>query len=217
MAVPPITTRVPYCTAAPTPPLAPVANDLWFDTVNGYLFIYYDDGNTKQWVVTDPSTSTANGPPGPPGVPGPQGPQGPPGSGGGSGGGDDLQTTPVGAIGSTVEQPMPNWLAGAPILVLTADIITLGGDHVGAWLHTTNNIGVALYLPDTWLAGWTVGVRQMGEGTVTWFAVGNSTLQIPFTRNSHTHVLEQYEEVIFRVVANSDGHHAIWAISGATG
>jgi len=48
--------RVPTCTTAPTPPVSPVPfpADLWFNTTNGFLYIYYDDGNTVQWVATSP-------------------------------------------------------------------------------------------------------------------------------------------------------------------
>lgn len=31
-------------------PSSPIAGDAWFDTETGLLFVYYDDGNTSQWV-----------------------------------------------------------------------------------------------------------------------------------------------------------------------
>jgi hypothetical protein len=34
-----------------TPPVSPLVGGLWFDTVGGQLYIYYNDGNTSQWVV----------------------------------------------------------------------------------------------------------------------------------------------------------------------
>lgn len=34
-----------------TAPASPVQGDLWFDTVSGNLFIYYDDGDSTQWVI----------------------------------------------------------------------------------------------------------------------------------------------------------------------
>lgn len=33
------------------PPGAPVAGNLWWDSIGGQLYVYYDDGNTKQWTV----------------------------------------------------------------------------------------------------------------------------------------------------------------------
>lgn len=33
------------------PPVGAKPNDLWWSTTNGNLFIYYDDGNTEQWVI----------------------------------------------------------------------------------------------------------------------------------------------------------------------
>jgi hypothetical protein len=33
-------------------PATPNVGDLWYDTVGGQLYIYYNDGNSSQWVVT---------------------------------------------------------------------------------------------------------------------------------------------------------------------
>lgn len=70
-------TRVPNYTTSPVPPAGALPNDLWFDTDSGFEFVYYDDGNTVQWVATNPSRGSTQGPPGPPGVPGPPGPVAP--------------------------------------------------------------------------------------------------------------------------------------------
>jgi len=35
-----------------TAPVGPSAGDLWFDAANGYLFVYYEDVDTQQWVQT---------------------------------------------------------------------------------------------------------------------------------------------------------------------
>lgn len=43
------------------PPSSPSADDLWFNSGTGELSIYYDDGNSAQWLVV-------SGPQGPPGV-----------------------------------------------------------------------------------------------------------------------------------------------------
>ena len=40
--------------SGPNPPFIPQPGDLWFNTVNGVLYVYYDDGNSKQWVQTVP-------------------------------------------------------------------------------------------------------------------------------------------------------------------
>lgn len=37
-------------------PVSPTNGDLWFDASDGSLNIYYDDGNTAQWVSTSGST-----------------------------------------------------------------------------------------------------------------------------------------------------------------
>lgn len=59
----------------PSPPNGPVQGLLWWrNDPDGELFIYYDDGNSKQFV---PAVPTAKGDTGPPG---PQGPPGDPGT-----------------------------------------------------------------------------------------------------------------------------------------
>jgi len=57
---------------APTP----AVGSLWWNSIEGNLYIYYEDDDSSQWV---PTTSTVIGPEGPEGSPGAQGPQGPQG------------------------------------------------------------------------------------------------------------------------------------------
>lgn len=40
-----------------TAPSSPTAGTMWFDSSVGKTFIYYNDGNTSQWVQMNPSTS----------------------------------------------------------------------------------------------------------------------------------------------------------------
>ena len=63
MVAPPITNPTPKCTTSATPPLSPTPNDLWFDTTTGFFFIFYNDGNTYQWVVTNPGRGSDVVPP----------------------------------------------------------------------------------------------------------------------------------------------------------
>lgn len=44
-------------TTSSTAPSSPSAGDLWFNTENGNLYIYYNDGNSQQWVAADNSGS----------------------------------------------------------------------------------------------------------------------------------------------------------------
>jgi hypothetical protein len=133
----------------------------------------------------------------------------------GGGGGDDLDTTPVAALGSTLEQPMPNWLAGAPCIDIADDVV-ITPEHRGAWVHMLNDVGSIIYLPDDWPAGMAFGARQMGTGPCSWGVMGGATVQLPFTKAAHTGITEQYEEVVFRVVSNDDGVSAVWGVSGGT-
>lgn len=48
------------------PPASPVDGQLWWESDTGALFIWFNDGNTSQWVLATP----ASGPPGQPGPPG---------------------------------------------------------------------------------------------------------------------------------------------------
>jgi hypothetical protein len=42
-------------TTSSTAPSSPSAGSLWFNTENGNLYIYYNDGNSQQWVAPDNS------------------------------------------------------------------------------------------------------------------------------------------------------------------
>jgi hypothetical protein len=58
-------------TTADTPPANPSAGDLWFNSSTLKTYVYYNDGTTSQWVVTNAV-----------GTPGPQGPAGADGTNG---------------------------------------------------------------------------------------------------------------------------------------
>jgi hypothetical protein len=48
-------------TAATTPPISPTVGDQWYDTAEGILYEYMDDGDTNQWVdIISPTFSGAN-------------------------------------------------------------------------------------------------------------------------------------------------------------
>ena len=48
-------------TASTTPPVGPVVGDQWYDTADGILYEYMDDGDTDQWVdIISPTFSGAN-------------------------------------------------------------------------------------------------------------------------------------------------------------
>lgn len=179
-----------------TPPPDPIEGNTWFQSSTGKAFVWYVDTDSSQWVQTNLTGGE---------IPS-----------GGGGGGDDLETTPVAAIGSSVEQTIPEWLAGAPIIDIAGELF-VNADHRGAWVHLLNAIGTVIYLPEDWLPGWAFGARQIGTGPVSWIVTGGASLQVPFTKIDHSTILEQYEEVVFRVISNSDGTHAVWGFSGATG
>ena len=45
----------------PSPPPSPVDGETWWDAEDGKLYIYYDDGNTSQWVEASPATTGYTG------------------------------------------------------------------------------------------------------------------------------------------------------------
>jgi hypothetical protein len=98
----------------PTPPTAPTVGQFWWrNDPDGTLYVYYDDGNSQQFV---PATPTVKGDPGPAGadstVPGPAGPPGPQGATGATGAQGPIGTTgPAGPTGAT-GAPGPQGPAG---------------------------------------------------------------------------------------------------------
>ena len=54
-----MTTRTPQMTVAATPPIGPVEGDLWWNTTTGIEYIWYNDGDSNQWVATNPYVHTA--------------------------------------------------------------------------------------------------------------------------------------------------------------
>ena len=44
-------------TTSDTPPASPSDGDLWYDSVGGRTYVYYDDGDSSQWVDTSPQGS----------------------------------------------------------------------------------------------------------------------------------------------------------------
>ena len=48
-------------TVSATAPGSPTAGNLWWNTENGTLYIYYDDGDSSQWVAAIPTTGTSAG------------------------------------------------------------------------------------------------------------------------------------------------------------
>jgi hypothetical protein len=201
-----------------SPPPDPTDGTMWLQSDTWVQYTWYVDADSGQWVQTNGGGGGGSG------------------SGGGGGieeaptdglqyarsdgdwevvVGDDLDTTPVAAIGSSVEQTVPEWFAGAPVIEIAGELF-VSANHRGAWVHCMNDIGTMIYLPEDWLPGWSFGARQIGTGAVGWVPIGGSSMQVPFTKADHTGILEQYEEVVFRVISNADGESAVWGFSGAT-
>jgi hypothetical protein len=102
-----------------TPPADPYPGKPWLNSTNGQLFIYYDDGNSLQWMsVTGMGSKGDKGDPGDPGEPGPAGPAGRDGVDGAQGPAGADSTVPgpqgpAGANGADSTVPGPQGPAGA--------------------------------------------------------------------------------------------------------
>src|SRR5262245_48943735 len=59
-----LVTRTPQISIGPAAPASPLVGDLWFNSTTGFLFIWYDDGSTSQWVVANPGQGSEIGPAG---------------------------------------------------------------------------------------------------------------------------------------------------------
>ncbi|HEY8097248.1 MAG TPA: pyocin knob domain-containing protein, partial [Methylobacter sp.] len=46
-------------TISDTPPASPTAGNLWWESDTGNLYIYYNDGNSSQWVLAVPAVSAS--------------------------------------------------------------------------------------------------------------------------------------------------------------
>ena len=72
-------------TIATSPPGSPDAGDMWWDSDDGDLHLYYNDGNSSQWANINNGPAGAQGAVGAQGAQGHQGVQGATGSGGAAG------------------------------------------------------------------------------------------------------------------------------------
>lgn len=53
--------NVPIISYSDTTPTSPAVGDLWFNTSNGYTYLYYNDGSSSQWVSISTSGAGAQG------------------------------------------------------------------------------------------------------------------------------------------------------------
>ena len=85
-----------------TAPSGATTGDLWWDSDEGDLYVYYNDGNSSQWVATTSPAATKGDKGEPSTVAGPTGGTGPTGPTGGTGPtGPTGSTGPTGPTGST--------------------------------------------------------------------------------------------------------------------
>ena len=49
----------PWVTSSDTAPASPNPADLWYDSINGRTYIWYDDGTSQQWIDASPNAGLA--------------------------------------------------------------------------------------------------------------------------------------------------------------
>ena len=121
-----------------TPPSSPAAGDLWWDSSEGTLYIYYDDGDSQQWVISSPALPGPAGPEGPEGPEGPIGPEGPAGV---------TEDTNITITGGTTAGPVINSSTGTGATIPTASasasgVITTGDQTIGGVKTFSNRINL---------------------------------------------------------------------------
>lgn len=124
-----------------SPPLNPVNGQMWFDTEDGTLKVYYDDGDTSQWVV----------------VSGPIGPQGEFGYTGSKGTGYTGSTGYSGSRGfsaqvTDIAPTNPNLSNG--YLWFNSNDASLNVYYDGTWLGATGPQGIRGYTGSIGVAGY---------------------------------------------------------------
>ena len=93
---------------------------------------------------------------------------------------------------------------------------TLGDDDKGAFVHANSASSIVGTLPNDWRSGDGCIIRRLGAGNVFWAAATGATVVLPTSKAAHTGVSERHEEITLRVLSNTNGVSAIWAINGAT-
>jgi hypothetical protein len=168
-------TGVGRYTVLDTAPTGPINGDVWYNSSNGRSYVYYNDGNTSQWVEYGQANQGPTGPTGPTGATGAPGsasstgatgptgwtgPTGPEGSASSTG-----ATGPTGATG--------NFTVAQSISAKTSSYTAVSGD---AGLLITMNVATAnnftVNTSTALTAGQRIDVIQIGAGQTTVVATG---------------------------------------------
>jgi hypothetical protein len=168
-------TGVGRYTVLDTAPTGPINGDVWYNSSNGRSYVYYNDGNTSQWVEYGQANQGPTGPTGPTGATGAPGsasstgatgptgytgPTGPEGSASSTG-----ATGPTGATG--------NFTVAQSISAKTASYTAVSGDNgslITMNVASANNFTVNTSTALT--AGQRIDVIQIGAGQTTVVATG---------------------------------------------
>jgi hypothetical protein len=113
-----------------TPPSSPAVGGLWWDSVGGQLYTFYNDGNSSQWVVANNSPAGPAGPAGATGATGPAGAQGPAGPQGVFGPGvTDGSNAAAGQVGEVISSTVTAGVAlTSNTTIVVASIALTPGD-----------------------------------------------------------------------------------------
>jgi hypothetical protein len=175
-----------------TAPASPKIGTLWWDSVGGQLYVWYNDGNSSQWVVANnsPGSQGAQGPTGATGAQGPTGATGAQGPAGTNVGVIDGSNAPAGIVGEYLQAVLtsPNQITlgnniGANVVSLT---LTAGDWDVEAQLTVVAGTATVWYgAISTTSATIPAGSASFGRPYVS-LAIAGGSLGLPRFRYSIT-------------------------------
>lgn len=182
-------------TVSTTAPSSPSAGDLWWNSETGKLKIYYDDGDSSQWVDASAGTVGATGPQGvdgPQGPEGPQGPQGEPGEPGLSGMIGPMGPKAVTIIAPSASESVTLFYTSDALLLMNVRAVVTGSSpsvtysilsgssratttdtHVNAATITSTTSGTDATIADSSISAgsWVWLITSATSGTVSTFSV----------------------------------------------
>jgi hypothetical protein len=105
--------------------------------------------------------------------------------------------------------------ARAPVVEVTKNY-PLSCEDKTAYINVTSDQTVYIVLPNDWKAGEGCIIRRCGTGDVQWLLQSGASAPLSESRAGHTKIAEQHCDLFVRVISNSTGTNAVWAVEGFT-
>ena len=182
-----------------TAPVSPRPGDLWYKSDVCQLYVYYDDGNTQQWVVTTPSQSI-----------------------------DGLDARYVKKAGDTMSGALQvrasNVAASWAGQVIADDVVVVNGIGINAYVNAAGNVwnrinaGFAhamTYTPNNGTLAWNSAASGAAEATATFGqlmvldASGNLAVVGSFSANGSVVAASYFTSSTINAVLSATGTGAV--------